>query len=231
MTALSFRRPLAAGAHPARRPAARTFPSAAATTVLLAAAAWAVALHRMSGMDMGPATGLGSLPSFAALWVPMMAAMMLPGAVPAVWHLGRAGPRVRAAPSFLVPYLAVWALAGALVYCIYRPHGHVAAGAATIAAGLYELTPLKAHFRRRCHEAAGSGLRFGLRCFGSSAGLMALFVSLGIMSVGWMALTTGLVLLQKVMPARLVLDVPLALAVVALGTLVVAAPGAVPGVG
>ena len=28
-------------------------------------------------------------------------------------------------------------------------------------AGVYELTPLKRHFRRRCREGAGSGLAFG----------------------------------------------------------------------
>jgi predicted metal-binding membrane protein len=229
MTALSVRRPPEAGTRGPRLPATPVLPSAAgaAATVLLAVSAWALALRRMTGMDMGPATGLGSLPSFAARWVPMMAAMMLPGALPAVWRLGRPRPRGRAVPSFLVLYLAVWALAGAVVYCVYRPHGHVAAGLATVAAGLYEFCPLKAHFRRRCHNAAGSGLRFGLCCLGSSAGLMIAFVSLGIMSVTWMALVTGLVLIQKVLPARSAVDVPVALAVLTLGALVLVAPWAV----
>jgi predicted metal-binding membrane protein len=34
--------------------------------------------------EMGRVAGLGSLAFFAGLWVSMMAAMMLPGAVPAV---------------------------------------------------------------------------------------------------------------------------------------------------
>jgi predicted metal-binding membrane protein len=37
----------------------------------------------MNGMDMGTATQLGSFGSFIAVWVVMMAAMMLPTATPA----------------------------------------------------------------------------------------------------------------------------------------------------
>jgi hypothetical protein len=46
-------------------------------------------------MDMGVATELGSLAFFVALWVSMMAAMMLPGAVPAVLRRAHASGRVR----------------------------------------------------------------------------------------------------------------------------------------
>ena len=68
------------------RPRRATAATAAAltTTLALAAACWAVSIRQMSGMDMGTATRLGSFAFFIALWVPMMAAMMLPGAVPAV---------------------------------------------------------------------------------------------------------------------------------------------------
>ena len=58
--------------------------TAGAATLALAAASWVVAVEEMRGMDMGVATELGSLTFFAAVWVPMMAAMMLPGAAPAV---------------------------------------------------------------------------------------------------------------------------------------------------
>jgi hypothetical protein len=64
-------------------PNARTA-AALAATVALAGAAWVVALRQMSGMDMGTATDLGSLAFFIGAWVPMMAAMMFPGAIPAV---------------------------------------------------------------------------------------------------------------------------------------------------
>jgi hypothetical protein len=57
---------------------------------------------------------------------------------------------VRAAPLFAGSYLAVWALAGAVVvFVAYRPHGTAVAGAVTIAPGAYEFTPLKRYLRRR----------------------------------------------------------------------------------
>ena len=110
---------------------------------------------------MGVATRLGSFAFFLALWVPMMAAMMLPGAVPAVSRSARAGGRVRAVPFFVGSYLAVWTLVGVAVYALYRPHGAFVAGAIAIGAGVYELTPLKQHFRRRCRESVRSGFEFG----------------------------------------------------------------------
>jgi len=38
--------------------------------------------------------------------------------------------------------------------------------------GIYELTPLKRYFRRRCRDNATSGLDAGLDCVGSCLGLM-----------------------------------------------------------
>src|SRR5258707_3283270 len=115
--------------------------AALAATLGLAAASWVVAVRQMNGMDMGAATRLGSFAFFVAVWVWMMAAMMLPGAAPAVVRRAQAG-RVRNVPLFVGSYLAVWALVGVGVYALYRPHGSSAAGAVVIAAGVYELTPL-----------------------------------------------------------------------------------------
>jgi predicted metal-binding membrane protein len=98
-----------------------------------------------------------------------------------------------------------------------------------IAAGLYELTPLKEHFRQCCHQSAHSGFGFGLYCVGSSIGLMAALVVLGIMSVTWMAVVTAVVVAQKLLPLRAAVDVPLALAIVGLGALILIAPSSVPG--
>jgi predicted metal-binding membrane protein len=198
-------------------------------TLGLAAACWVIAVWQMNGMDMGTATQLGSFGFFIAVWVAMMAAMMLPGAVPAVLRRARAGG-VRAAPLFAGSYLAVWALAGVAVYAAYRPHGTLAAGAVVIAAAVYEVTPLKRHFRRRCREATGSGFRFGLCCAGSSLGLMAMMLALGVMSVIWMAVIAVLVLAQKLLPARTAVDLPLALAIAGLGVLIVVTPSLVPGI-
>ena len=102
--------------------------AALTATLGLAAACWVIAVWQMHGMDMGVATRLGSFASFIAVWVVMMAAMMLPGAAPAVLRRAQAGGGVRAVPLFIGSYLAVWALVGAAVYALYRPHGSVAAG-------------------------------------------------------------------------------------------------------
>jgi len=189
-------------------------------TLGLAAASWLVVVRQMSGMDMGVETRLGSFAFFVALWVSMMAAMMLPGAAPAVVRRVHAGG-VRAVPVFIGSYLAVWTLVGVAVYALYRPHGSFAAGAVVIAAGLYELTPLKKRFRRRCQESVGSGFEYGLCCVGASIGLMLMLVALSLMSITWMSAIAVLVLAQKVLPPKAAVDVPLALAVVGLGILIV----------
>jgi predicted metal-binding membrane protein len=203
--------------------------AALTATLGLAAAASVVAAQQMNGMDMGVATELGSFAFFVALWVSMMAAMMLPGAVPAVLRDARANGRVRAVPLFVGSYLSVWTLVGVAVYALYRPHGSSAAGALAIAAGVYELTPLKQHCRRRCRESVRSGFEFGVHCVGSSIGLMLILLALGVMSVTWMSMIAVLVLAQKIMPPRGAIDVPLALAIVGLGILIVVAPSSVPG--
>ena len=203
--------------------------AALAVTLGLAVTSWVVAVRQMNGMDMGVATRLGSFAFFVALWVSMMAAMMLPGAAPTVLRRAYASGRVRAVPLFVGSYLAVWTLVGVAVYALYRPHGSFAAGAVAIAAGVYEFTPLKQRFRRSCRENVSSGFEFGLYCVGSSIGLMLMLVALGVMSVTWMFLIAVLVLAQKLLPLKAAIDVPLALALVGLGILIVLAPSSVPG--
>ncbi len=202
---------------------------AVAGTLGLAAACWAGALWQMNGMDMGIATTLGSFAFFIAVWMLMMAAMMLPGAVPAAARRVHVTGRTLSVPLFVASYLGIWALAGVVVYATYRPHGPVVAGAVVIAAGLYEFTPLKRYFRERCLASTGSGWQFGLCCAGSSIGLMLILVVLGVMSVTWMVVIAIVVLAQKLLPQIAAIDVPLALALIGLGVLIVVAPSAVPG--
>jgi predicted metal-binding membrane protein len=212
-------------------PGGRTAVTAVVVTATLGAAAacWVVAIVQMRGMDMGVATRLGSFAFFAALWISMMAAMMLPGAIPAVSRHTHASGHLLAAPVFAGSYIAIWAMLGIAVYALYRPHGSVAASVVVIAAGVYELTPIKRHFRLQCRESARSGLVFGLDCVGSSIGLMAVLVVAGVMSVTWMAVIAVVVVAQKLLPARAMIDVPLALAIVGLGIVILAVPSSVPG--
>ena len=77
--------------------------------------------------------------------------------------------------------------------------------------------------------STGSGLGFGLCRLGSSIGVMVLLVALSVRSVIWMPVITVLALGQKLLPAKASADVPLALAIVGLGILIVLAPASVPG--
>jgi predicted metal-binding membrane protein len=112
---------------------------------------------------------------------------------------------------------------------VYRPHGSSVAGTLVIAAGVYELTRLKQDCRRRCRERVRSGFEFGLYCVGSSIGLMLMLVALGVMSVTWMSVISILVLVQRLLPPRAAIDLPLALAIIGLGVLIVITPPLVPG--
>ena len=136
---------------------------------------------------MGVATELGSFALFVALWVPMMAAMMLPGAVPAVLRHARASGHVRAVSLFVGSYLAVWALVGVAVYALYQPHGTCRRRRVDDRGGRLRVHAAQTrHFRQRCRESVRSGFEFGLYCVGSSIGLMVMLVALGVMSVAWM---------------------------------------------
>jgi predicted metal-binding membrane protein len=58
---------------------------------------------------------------------------------------------------------------------------------------------------------------------------MVMLAALGIMSVPWMLVIAALVVAQKLLPAKRAIDVPLAVALVAFGIVILAAPGSVPG--
>ena len=174
----------------------------------------------MNGMDMGVATRLGSFAFFIAVWVSMMAAMMLPGAAPG----GAADalmPAVECAPVplFVGSYLAVWTLVGVAVYAVYRPHGSVAAGAVVIAAGVYEFTPLKQHFRRRCRESVALWIRVRAVLRRLEHRTDADAGGAGRHERHLDVVIAVLVLAQKLLPANAAIDVPLALAIVGLGIL------------
>lgn len=197
-------------------------------TIGLAAVAWFFSIKGMSGMDMGVATQLGSFAAFIPLWVLMMGAMMLPGAAPATARYAHASGHLRSIPLFLASYLLTWTLVGVILYAADRPHGTVAAGIVVIAAGLYEFTPLKRHFRSCCRDHLSSGFAFGASCVGCTIGLMLLMVAVSAMSVLWMRLVAIVIVGQKLLPPKRAVDVPVALAIVALGILILVNPSAVP---
>ena len=196
----------------------------------LVAAGWILTVDQIDGMDMGTYTRIGSFGRFLAMWTPMMVAMMLPSAIPTIWSRAKAGGTTVSVPVFVGLYTAVWVAAGTVVYLLYRPHGTSAAGVLVLAAGMYELTPIKRHFRQGCLDRARSGLGFGLDCVGSTGGLMVAMMAVGYMNLTWMAAITALVVAQKVLPVKPLVDIPVGLAIAALGYLILVHPSALPGI-
>jgi predicted metal-binding membrane protein len=54
-------------------------------------------------------------------------------------------------------------------------------------------------------------------------------VVVGVMSIAWMSVITIVLVVQKLLPARTALDLPIALAILALGLVIVISPSSVPG--
>jgi predicted metal-binding membrane protein len=198
-------------------------------------------------MDAGPGTDLGGLGWYLGIWVTMTAAMMLPTTVPAVRHVARVA---RHAPTvlFTAAYLGVWTVYGLLAYGVYQlvasldlgwlawdRGGPYAAGAVIVAAGLYELTPLKRRCLEHCRtgpevgNAFRGGLAHGLDCVGCSGALMAVLFVLGVMSLFWMAVVAVVIFAEKVLPIGPRLAPAVAVSLVILGLWVAVSPGTVPG--
>jgi predicted metal-binding membrane protein len=218
-------------------------PMAAALVVLaVAAVAWAAMVHHsraMAGMDMG----LGSIRTFAVTWVVMMAAMMLPSAIPVVLEFTRTAERRRgwqiATGVLAVTYLGVWLMFGVVCYALYTalrmpwPNQAVVAGAALALAGVYSVSPIKRASQARCRElcalhgplpfnlmrsAAVAGVRYGLSCLGCSAALMVAMVLIGMSSLWWALILGIVVLIYKLAPPlRMRDELVLSLALAALG--------------
>jgi predicted metal-binding membrane protein len=213
----------------------------------LVVVAWAVTVERMQGMDAGPGTDLGGLGWYLGIWVTMTAAMMLPSEAPATLLVARL---TRGLPTllFLAGYLAVWTVYGLAAYGLFRlvtsfdagwlawdEGGPYVAGGVILAAGIYELTPLKQLCLRRCRgphsegPAFRSGLANGLYCVGCSGGLMAVLFALGVMSLVWMVVVAAVIFTEKVLPQGLRLSRVVAIALLAFGIWVAFSPSTVPG--
>jgi predicted metal-binding membrane protein len=149
-------------------------------------------------------------------WVPMMAAMMVPSAVPAIARRAHDRDGAIAAPLFAGSYVVIWIAVGLAAYELYRPPGDLAADALVIAGGLYELSPFKLACRQRCRERLRSGTQFGIACVGSSVGLMLILAGVGLMSMVWMVAIAAIVLAQKLFAPYPPVDVTVTIALVAL---------------
>ena len=238
--------------------AARTRLGLVLLLFVLAAAGWWWTTDQMRGMDNGPWTALGTFGWFLAVWVVMMAAMMLPSVSPTVALYARmTQQRSPLSPLlFTVGYLAAWTGAGVLVFAIaatvgassdvfaWDRAGRWVAGAMLVAAAVYEVTPLKEACLGKCRSPLGfllgswrdgrwgavqMGAKHGAWCVGCCWALMASLFALGIMSVVWMAVIAGLIALEKVLPWRRAASRAVAVLLLGIGVLVLVAPGALPG--
>jgi hypothetical protein len=73
------------------------------------------------------------------------------------------------------------------------------------------------------------GVRHGAWCVGCCWALMASLFALGVMSIAWMAVVAGLIALEKLVPWRRLALYGTTAVLAVLGLLLLAAPGALPG--
>ena len=237
--------------------------------LVLAAAAWALLIWQAAAMGdemMGPGAltmGLAA-PLFLAIWVAMMVAMMFPTAAPMILMFAsvHAGKRQRGQPFvptwvFVAAYLLVWTLFGVLAYAValvaerlaaqsmwLMDHGARLGGAVLVAAGLYQLSPLKRACLTKCRTplqflltswrdgyggAFSMGLEHGVYCLGCCWLLFVLLFPLGLMNIAAMAVLTALIFAEKSLPAGHRIGQVAAAALIAYGLLVLVVPGALPG--
>jgi predicted metal-binding membrane protein len=202
------------------------------------ALAWLYLVHLARGMDgMQDMAGMSmSAVLMFLMWWVMMVGMMLPGALPMTLTFATVNRRRRERGTPYVPtavfvagYLFAWGAfslaATAAQWALERaalmtPMMHVASpllgGLLFVAAGVYQLTPLKHACLRRCRSplafvlehwrdgTAGAlrmGAEHGAYCLGCCAFLMALLFVGGVMNLVWVAAIAAVVLLEKLVPA------------------------------
>jgi predicted metal-binding membrane protein len=201
----------------------------------LAVTAWALLLwqvwHTDAMMAMSPTMGMGAA-LWLAIWVVMMVAIMFPTAAPMILMFVRVYAAKRQRQQAFVPtwvfvsaYLLVWTLMGVLAYAAAVGAERLAAqsmwvmenagrfgGIVLIAAGLYQLSPLKHLCLAKCRSplafimtswrdgyggAFRMGLDHGIYCLGCCWLLFVIFFPLGMMNVAAMAAITVLIFAEK----------------------------------
>jgi predicted metal-binding membrane protein len=201
----------------------------------------AVAMTQMAGMpdmDMMMARAVWT-PEYAglilAMWWVMMVAMMLPGAAPMLLLFARVNRAQKARDRpyvatgvFAAGYLMAWggfsALAAAVQWGLEQldllspmmtTTSYWLGGAILLAAGAWQLTPIKGVCLRHCRSplsfiaqkwrpgrlgAFRMGIEHGAFCLGCCWFLMGLLFFGGIMNLFWIAGLAGFVLLEKTIP-------------------------------
>jgi predicted metal-binding membrane protein len=206
----------------------------------LVAATGLFATLRLGDMLMMPSAFAGGAIAYPLLlfimWWTMMMAMMLPSAAPAILIFGAISRKFaeKGAPAtplavFVAGYGAIWtgfAAAAVTMQLLLSQRislsmmmavtSAVAGGGLLVAAGLYQMSPLKAACLRKCQTplmffarnwrkgylgALRMGLSHGLYCLGCCWVLMGLLFYGGVMELRWIVGLALYVAAEKLIPA------------------------------
>jgi len=229
--------------------------------VLLSSLAWTGTVYQAGSMGLGMITcsmtmgtpfSVGNALLYVVLWGVMMVAMMFPAIVPVVGLFSTIAGRKRAqgvpftpAWVFVAGYLVLWTLAGGVGYTVdlaiqslpevfpaLRTYGLVIGGLTLIAAGVYQLTPLKYLCLSQCRSPMGflltswrdgalgafrMGLHHGAYCLGCCWSLMAVLFVVGTMNLVWMGILSMVIFVEKIVPHGVGMGKATGLALIALG--------------
>ena len=229
--------------------------------VLLSGLAWAGTVYQAGSMGLGMITcsmtmgtpfSVGNALLYVLLWGVMMVAMMFPAIVPVVGLFSTIAGRKREqgvpftpAWVFVAGYLVLWTLAGGVGYTVdlaiqslpevfpaLRTYGLVIGGLTLIAAGVYQLTPLKYLCLSQCRSPMGflltswrdgalgafrMGLHHGAYCLGCCWSLMAVLFVVGTMNLAWMGILSMVIFVEKIVPRGVEMGKATGLALIALG--------------
>ena len=188
----------------------------------------------MMWMIMPGQTWITAASAFVGMWLAMMVAMMLPSALPMLLlyrrTTGFCGEPRRNLLTLAVGagYFLIWTLFGVAAYLSGVAISRVsmtwlefsrivplAAGAALVLAGIYQLTPWKAACLKHCRDplllvahhlhggyrgALRLGIHHGAFCAACCWGLMLIQLVLGVMNLTVMAIVALVIALEKLLP-------------------------------
>jgi len=232
--------------------------------LVLAAAAWGLLIWQAAVTDEEMSLTMGmSAPLWIALWIVMMVAIMFPTAAPMIMMFARIHAKRAERGQTFVPtwifassYLMVWAVAGVVAYAIAFAGEALAdesmwvmdnapriGGGLLIAAGVYQLSPLKYVCLNKCRSPisfilnswrdgyGGSfrmGLEHGVYCLGCCWLLFLILFPLGMMNLGVLALIALLIFAEKSTAFGRQIAALAAVALIVYGAVVVFVPDALP---
>ncbi len=190
----------------------------------------------MSGGSVGVGYGPVQIALIFLMWAVMMVGMMVPSAAPMILAFANINRRRRQQGNpyvptavFLAGYLVVWSCFSAVATVaqvslslnfvlspMMASASPVFGGVLLLAAGAFQLSPLKTVCLRHCRTPMGfitndwqegrrgallMGLHHGGYCLGCCWALMGLLFLLGVMNLLWIAALAAFVLVEKVAPA------------------------------